>query len=342
MAARRRARTGGDPAQPAQHAGAQWTAARSGGALRRRLRPHGLNDGVLLHAPPAEDRRGRLCRRPMRIELARLSTSFDTASRHVLWQDDVVACGRPPCYAHTKGMGWYCLYLQHHVFNDTRLGDCTGFATCPPFGCDCMPTQTDLPPGATDSIAFLRDIYPEGFVASPPVPKTAVSTEFPIITFCSSKNCVVDGAYSHEAPGGDDLTCVDDANWALESAQGSLTCSTAAGTLDGLGCGALGDMFAPGAAEALEEHCPRTCETCPVPPPSAPPPSPPASAGADPARDQLLERSLLVASIFVALTSLSANAYLLLKARGVFKPVKEISSTQGGSDDPAHVSDAAL
>lgn len=104
------------------------------------------------------------------------------------YANDVDACGRPPCYQHTNGMVWYCLYLQHHVYKDKRLGGCTEFASCIPFGCDCMPTKTALPDGATENIANLRSLIPAAFgdrgYASPPVPVHLVDPGFPYVAPC--------------------------------------------------------------------------------------------------------------------------------------------------------------
>ena len=114
---------------------------------------------------------------------------------------DVVACGRPPCYHQTKGMQWYCHYLTEHVFKDGRLGNCSNFNRCQPYGCDCMPTQTELPASAQESIDLLRTAYPSGFIASPRVPKTKINPKWPFVVSCQSDTCVVDGLYAGEETG---------------------------------------------------------------------------------------------------------------------------------------------
>ena len=53
---------------------------------------------------------------------------------------DISECGRPPNYFSTHALEWYCLTLQYSGVSTEVLGDCTGFATCEPFG-DCVPTN---------------------------------------------------------------------------------------------------------------------------------------------------------------------------------------------------------
>jgi len=56
-----------------------------------------------------------------------------------MYQMDVSECGRPPNYYSTHALEWYCILLESQGYTD--LGNCTGFATCEPFG-DCVPTSS--------------------------------------------------------------------------------------------------------------------------------------------------------------------------------------------------------
>ena len=69
-------------------------------------------------------------------------------SRYAL---DIAECGRPPNYYSTHALEWYCLTLQYGGVSEKVLGDCTGFATCEPFG-DCVPTTNATTSTAPPSV----------------------------------------------------------------------------------------------------------------------------------------------------------------------------------------------
>ena len=63
---------------------------------------------------------------------------FQNANVKDMFAKDVVECTRPPNYFSVSGMEWFCDYLTLH--RGIMPGNCTGFATCKPFG-SCQPTQ---------------------------------------------------------------------------------------------------------------------------------------------------------------------------------------------------------
>ena len=55
-----------------------------------------------------------------------------------MYARDVTECTRPPNYFSTSALEWFCYYLSLH--QGMAPGNCTGFATCEPFG-KCKPTM---------------------------------------------------------------------------------------------------------------------------------------------------------------------------------------------------------